>query len=274
MTSRLDILLSSKGLAKSRENAKRLIESGKVRVNSEIVTKASRSVDENAVIEVEKEKYVSRGGFKLEKALDTFGIDVSGKTMLDCGASTGGFTDCLLQNGAEKVYAVDVGTSQLDESLRNDSRVVSIENTNIRYLEKTDWLGNIEGVVADVSFISLRLILERLFVTVPESAFYVCLVKPQFEAGKENLNKNGIVKDKKVHLAVLKNMVSFVEENGYNVKGITSSPIKGGDGNAEYLIYFDKSEKIVYNIHNAQIFTSINAAVESQFAERENHGKK
>ncbi len=248
---RLDVLLVEKGIAVSRESAKKLIQSGKVTVDGKTETKPSKTVNVSAKIEAEAEKYVSRGGYKLEKALEEFGIDVSGKCFMDCGASTGGFTDCLLQYGAKKVWAVDVGTSQLSAKLQADERVCSIENVNIRYMEKCDWMDGIDAVVMDVSFISAELILQRLFETVNPDAYYIVLVKPQFEAGRENLNKNGIVKDKKVHVAVIEKLVNYVRDNGYTVSKLTYSPIMGGDGNVEYLVYFGRPEDNVYNIsHN------------------------
>lgn len=250
---RLDIALVERGLAPSRENAKRLIEAGKVTVDGKIQTKPSKSVSEACVITAEAERYVSRGGYKLEKALDTFGISVEGKSFMDCGASTGGFTDCLLQHGASNIWAIDVGTAQLSSKLAEYSNVVSIENVNLRYIDKQPWMASLDGVVMDVSFISAKLILERLFKTIDSNPYYIVLVKPQFEAGKENLNKHGVVTDKAVHCDVLRKMSDFAQANGYIVQGLTYSPIKGGDGNIEYLIYFDKSEKNVYNISNKKI---------------------
>lgn len=235
---RLDVLLVEKGLASSRENAKKLIESGRVTVDGKVVTKASRATEDEAEITAQQDKYVSRGALKLEKALEKFAIDPQGKRFMDCGASTGGFTDLLLQNGAEHVWAVDVGTSQLAQKLMEDDRVTSIENTNIRYMDKADWMDGIDGVVIDVSFISVTLILQRLFEILPKSAFYVVLIKPQFEAGREALNKHGIVKDKKAHIGAVEKVLGLVRQYGYGIGGITSSPIKGGDGNVEYLLYF------------------------------------
>ena len=247
---RIDVMLVERGLAPSRENAKRLIESGRVTVNGKVLTKPSKTVDADALIAAERERYVSRGGYKLEKAIEGFKINVKGMSFMDCGASTGGFTDCLLQHGAEKVWAVDVGTSQLQEKLLNDERVVSIENTNIRYIDKYDWMESLGGVVMDVSFISAELVLKRLFEVVSDKAFYIVLIKPQFEAGKEHLNKNGIVNDKKVHASVIRRIADFALLYGYTATKLTYSPITGGDGNVEYLIYFDKSDKNVYNIND------------------------
>lgn len=239
---RLDVLLVERGIASSRENAKRMIEAGNVKVNGTDVKKPSKTFNVDSEIYAKTEKYVGRGAYKLEKAIDLFDIDVDGKHFMDCGASTGGFTDCLLCHGAQHVWAVDVGSMQLADKLKNDTRVTSIENTNIRYIEQLDWMNNIDGVVIDVSFISLTLILKRLFEVIPRTAFYVALIKPQFEAGREALNKHGIVKDSKAHVAVLKKITDFVSENGYAINGLTSSPIKGGDGNSEYLIYFSSKQ--------------------------------
>ena len=239
---RLDVLLVEKGIASSRENAKRLIESGKVKVNGVSVMKCSKTFDESAVIEAEQDKYVSRGAYKLERALDAFGISVEGKRFMDCSASTGSFTDCLLQRGAEKVWAVDVGTSQLAQRLKDDERVVSMEQTNIRYMQRKCWMEDIYAAVMDLSFISLTLILERLFEILNENAIYIALIKPQFDAGKEHLNKNGIVRDKRVHADVIEKICSCVKKNGRVVKGLTYSPISGGDGNIEYLVCFGKFE--------------------------------
>lgn len=260
---RLDILLAEKGYAPSRQSAKRMVEEGKVRVNGVLYTKASKAVSIYAEIEAETEKYVSRGAYKLEKAVNEFNSPINGLKFMDCGASTGGFTDYLIQNGAEYVWAVDVGTSQLAESLKNNEKIKSIENTNIRYMEKAPWMDCVDGVVIDVSFISLTIILKQLFEIINKNAYYIALVKPQFEAGRECLSKNGIVKDKKVHVSVIRNVAAFVLSFGYGVRNITFSPIKGGDGNIEYLIYFDKNEKNMYNISERQIDDVVTMAHES-----------
>lgn len=256
---RLDVLLVEKGIASSRENAKHMIEAGNVKVNGTDVKKPSKTFGVDADIYAKTEKYVGRGAYKLEKAINLFDIDVNRKMFMDCGASTGGFTDCLLCYGAKHVWAVDVGSMQLADKLKSDERVTSIENTNIRYIERLDWMNCIDGVVVDVSFISLTLILKRLFEVLPKTAFYVALIKPQFEAGREALNKHGIVKNSKDHVAVLKKITDFVSENGYIINGLTSSPIKGGDGNSEYLIYFSSKQ-------NSEAFyteTAIDIAVKS-----------
>ncbi len=239
---RLDVLMVDRGLASSRENAKRLIESGKVSVDGKPVTKPSKTFLDSVTICAEEEKYVSRGAYKLEKAVSTFGVQVEGRCFMDCGASTGGFTDFLLQHGASNVWAVDVGSNQLADKLRKNCRVTSIENTNIRYMESAEWMSRINGVVMDLSFISLTLIFPRLFELLPDDAEYIALVKPQFEAGREALNKHGIVRSAAAHIAVLRKISKFVSESGYNIHGLTASPIKGGDGNSEYLIYFSKRD--------------------------------
>ena len=243
---RLDVLMYERGLAPSRARARALIEEGKVLVNGATVTSAHKMVDSNAKISAEVLPFVSRGGLKLEHALNEFAIDVSGAVCFDAGASTGGFTHCLLKRGAKRVYAVDVGHSQLATEIASDERVVSIEKTNIRYMEKAPWMDDITHLVADVSFISLKIILEALFKLLPDSTVYTCLVKPQFEVGKGNLSKNGIVISKEAHIEVLNSMCDFVSANKMRVKGIIPSPIKGGDGNREYLIAFSRDEEEHY----------------------------
>ncbi len=260
---RLDVLLVERGMALSREGAKKLIQSGKVTVDGRVETKPAKAVSPDAVIEAVAEKYVSRGGYKLEKALEEFKIDVTGKCFMDCGASTGGFTDCLIQHGANKIWAVDVGSSQLSPKLQSDERVISIENVNIRYMDKCEWMDEIDGVVMDVSFISAELILQRLFEVLAPNAYYIVLIKPQFEAGRENLNKNGIVKNKKIHINVIEKIARFARDFGYIASKLTYSPITGGDGNVEYLIFFDKPKENVYNISNAAIEQTVNNAFEN-----------
>lgn len=262
---RLDILLVEKGIASSRENAKRMIEAGNVNVNGNIVKKPSKTFSDEAEITAKTEKYVGRGAYKLEKAIGLFDIDVNGKCFMDCGASTGGFTDCLLTYGAKHVWAVDVGTMQLAEKLRNDDRVTSIENTNIRYIEKFDWMSNIDGVVIDVSFISLTLILKRLFEVIPKSAFYVALIKPQFEAGREALNKHGVVRSEKSHIEVLNKITDFITDNGYIINGLTASPIKGGDGNSEYLICFSSIPNNTAFYRDTEINNTVKEALRSNY---------
>ena len=236
---RLDILLVEKGLAESRERAKSLIMSGIVFVNGERIDKAGNTVDEEANIEVRGSglQYVSRGGLKLEKAMQLFPISLTDTICMDIGASTGGFTDCMLQNGAKKVFAVDVGYGQLAWKLRCDERVVNLERTNVRYLTAEQVGESVDFISVDVSFISLKLVLPVAKTYLSRDGEMVCLIKPQFEAGKENVGKKGVVRDTQVHIDVVKNIISFAIETGFDVKGLTFSPVKGPEGNIEYLIY-------------------------------------
>jgi len=239
---RLDQYLAEQGLAPSREKAKALILNGQVNVGEKTVTKPSFEVSEGADVRITGEvlKYVSRGGLKLEKALQVFPIDLHGRICMDIGASTGGFTDCMLQNGAKKVYAVDVGTDQLAEVLRNNPRVVSLEQTNIRYLEPSDIDDAISFISIDVSFISLTKVLPAAFGFLREAGECVALIKPQFEAGKENVGKKGVVRSEKVRQAVVKNITEFAKALGFMVMGTTVSPIRGPEGNEEYLLWLKK----------------------------------
>lgn len=234
---RLDVALTAQGLAASRQKAQAVIMSGLVFVDGKRVDKCGAQVAENAVIEVRGKTlpYVSRGGLKLEKAMQCFQLNLKGVTAMDCGASTGGFTDCMLQNGAVKVYAVDVGYGQLDWKLRQDPRVVCMERTNARYLTTEQIPEALDFVSVDVSFISLGLILPALRPLLAERADLVCLIKPQFEAGKGKVGKKGVVRDPKVHLEVLEQFLRHAAESALTVKGITYSPIKGPEGNIEYL---------------------------------------
>ena len=234
---RLDVALTTQGLAASRQKAQAVIMSGLVFVDGKRVDKCGAKVAENAVIEVRGKTlpYVSRGGLKLEKAMQCFPLNLKGVTAMDCGASTGGFTDCMLQNGAVKVYAVDVGYGQLDWKLRQDPRVVCMERTNARYLTAEQIPEALDFVSVDVSFISLGLILPALRPLLAERADLVCLIKPQFEAGKGKVGKKGVVRDPKVHLEVLEQFLRHAAESALTVKGITYSPIKGPEGNIEYL---------------------------------------
>ena len=239
---RLDQRVFDLGLAESREKAKAVIMSGAVYLNGQKADKPGMSVPADCVPELRGEtlKYVSRGGLKLEKALRVFPVDVAGKTCIDCGASTGGFTDVLLQNGAAKVYAVDVGYGQLAWKLRQDPRVVCMEKTNIRYVTPTDIGCFLDFASCDVSFISLTKILVPVHELLKDGAHMVCLIKPQFEAGKERVGKKGVVRDPAVHEDVIEMVWKFSEENGYKVLGLDHSPIKGPEGNIEYLIYLEK----------------------------------
>ncbi len=236
---RLDQLVFDKGLAESRERAKAYIMAGSVYVNGQKETKPGTSVAEDAAVEMRGETlpYVSRGGWKLEKALRVFPVDVKGARCIDCGASTGGFTDVLLQNGAAKVYAVDVGYGQLAWSLRTDPRVVCMERTNIRHVTREQIAEEMDVAVADLSFISLRLVLSPVAALLKPEGEMVCLVKPQFEAGRSEVGKNGVVRDAKVHADVCRRMVDFALATGYHVRGLSYSPITGPKGNIEFLLY-------------------------------------
>lgn len=232
------------GLAESREKAKALIMSGLVYADNQKADKPGDTFSEDAVIEVRGKglKYVSRGGLKLEKAMQEFDLTLSGCVCMDIGASTGGFTDCMLQNGAIKVYSVDVGYGQLAWSLRTDERVVNLERTNARYLTKNEIPEEINFFSVDVSFISLTLILPALRNLMATNGRAVCLIKPQFEAGREKVGKKGVVRDIGVHCEVIEKIQSFVLENGFSVLGLTFSPVKGPEGNIEYLIYLQRSD--------------------------------
>ena len=239
---RLDVLLVERGLEQTRQRAQAMIMSGLVFVDGQRVDKAGTAVPNDAQIEVRGNTlpYVSRGGFKLEKALKVFPIDPTGLTCIDCGASTGGFTDVLLQNGAAKVYAVDVGYGQLAWSLRNDPRVISMERTNVRYITAEQIPEPLDLAVMDLSFISVKLILPAVCPLLKDDAAVVCLIKPQFEAGREEVGKKGVVRDPKVHLEVLESFLDFVPGAGFTVMGLDYSPIKGPEGNIEYLGYLRK----------------------------------
>lgn len=239
---RIDKLLFSRGLAKSREAAQRMIREGNISACGKVVTKPSAEISDDCEIKIigETLKYVSRGGLKLERALDAFAIDVKGLDCVDIGASTGGFTDCLLQRGAVHVRAVDVGRSQLDDSLVEDPRVTSYEGMNARYLTPDDIGGKCELAVCDVSFISLTLILPAVSGVLSENGRFVALIKPQFEAGRDNIGKNGIVKDRNVHAEVIERVLAAADACRLHCFGLTASPILGGDGNREYLAAFDR----------------------------------
>ena len=243
MKKRLDVLLVEKGLAPSREKAKAYIMEGKVFVENQREDKPGTNFDENSKIELHGKKlaYVSRGGLKLEKALKTFPVKLDGAVCMDIGASTGGFTDCMLQNGALKVFSVDVGYGQFDWSLRQDPRVVLMEKTNVRYLKPEDIGEQLDFASCDVSFISLSKILPAIFPILTDDGMMVCLIKPQFEAGRENVGKRGVVKNPKVHRDVIAEVFGFTEALGFAVKGLTFSPIKGPNGNIEYLMYIEKN---------------------------------
>ncbi len=242
---RLDIKLFDSGYTESREKAKALIMSGSVYVNGKKTDKSGVLVTDDDKIEVRAEdEFVSRGGYKLKKALSVFKIDLSNKTAMDVGASTGGFTDCMLKNGAAKVYSVDVGYGQLSWKLRNDERVINLERTNARYLNSKIIPCKVDFVSIDASFISLTLILPAVYPLIKESGICVALIKPQFEAGREKVGKNGVVRDESVHCEVIGKIYDFSEELGFSVTGLDYSPIKGPKGNIEYLICLKKDENI------------------------------
>lgn len=241
---RLDCLIFERGLAESREKARIAVMMGNAYVDGQKQDKPGTMLPPDARIEVrgEKLRYVSRGGLKLEKALACFPIDLKGKTAMDLGASTGGFTDCMLQNGARKVYAVDVGYGQLAWKLRTDPRVVCLERTNARYLTPEQVPEPVDFFSVDVAFISLKLILPVARRFLREGGGAVCLIKPQFEAGREKVGKKGVVRDPAVHAEVVREIVGFCLQNGFSVLGLTFSPVKGPEGNIEYLAFLKKSD--------------------------------
>lgn len=239
---RLDIILAEKGFCKSRSAAAGLIKEGKVLVNGQESRKPAQLVSDDDEISLkEKMEFVGRGGLKLKKAISDFQISLTGAICADIGASTGGFTDCMLQNGAAKVYAIDVGSGQLDPSLAADSRVVNMENTNIRYLSENA-IPPMDFIGVDVSFISLSYVFPLLSRFLKESGSAVCLIKPQFEAGRENVGKGGLVKSAKIHEQVIGNLCEIAKANGLYPVQLDFSPIKGGDGNREYLIYLKRQK--------------------------------
>ena len=242
MKERLDVLLVNKGLAASREKAKAIIMSGIVYVDGQKEDKPGSVFETDKEIEVRGTtlKYVSRGGLKLEKAIDVWPITLTGATCMDIGASTGGFTDCMLQNGAVKVYAVDSGRGQLDWKLRKDERVVCMEKTNARYLNQELIPEPIDFFSVDVSFISLSRILPPAFELLRDGGQAVCLIKPQFEAGREKVGKKGVVRDRKVHVEVIESVIACAQALGFHILGLDHSPIKGPEGNIEYLVWLGK----------------------------------
>lgn len=244
MKKRLDILVYEKGFTESREKAKAIIMAGKIYVNNQKADKCGQSYDENVNIEFRGNapKYVSRGGLKLEKAINCFDLDLKDKITMDIGASTGGFTDCMLQNGAKKVYTIDVGYGQLAWKLRTDERVVNLERTNMRNVTEKIVPDKIDFFSIDVSFISLKLLLPIARKLLSDNAQAVCLIKPQFEAGREKVGKKGVVRDSNVHIEVVATIYNFCLENGYSVLNLDFSPIKGPEGNIEYLIHLQKSD--------------------------------
>ena len=241
---RLDAALFEQGYAESREKAKALIMAGIVYVNNQKSDKAGNTVKPDDIIEVRGEslKYVSRGGLKLERAMKSFNISLNGAVCADIGASTGGFTDCMLQNGAVKVYSVDVGYGQLAGKLRTDSRVINLERTNFRYVTSEQIPDPLDFASVDVSFISLYHIFPTLRTLLKNGGRAVCLIKPQFEAGRENVGKKGVVRDKNVHIAVIEKIIGLIKEHNFSLLGLDYSPIKGPEGNIEYLCYIEKSD--------------------------------
>ena len=262
MKIRLDQYLVQHGLIQSRERAKAMIMAGVGFVNEQKVDKAGEMIKEDAKVEVRGHDigYVSRGGLKLEKAMQTFPITLEGKVCADIGASTGGFTDCMLQNGAAKVYAVDVGYGQLDWKLRSDARVVCLERTNARYLSTEQIPEALDFASIDVSFISLKLIFPALYALLCEGGEVACLIKPQFEAGRENIGKNGLVQSSRVHMQVLNNILQLFSALGLTVQLLCPSPIQGGSGNIEYLAVVQKGGEAAY-------LPEIAAVVQQAFAQ-------
>lgn len=237
---RIDVLLTEKGIAPSRERAKAMIMAGQVYVDQMRIDKAGTMVPDTAEPEVRGHAipYVSRGGLKLEKALDVFSVRPEGRICIDCGASTGGFSDVLLKNGAKKIYAIDVGYGQLAWSIRNDPRVVVMERTNIRNVTEEQVPDGPDLAAIDVSFISLKLVFPVLRRIMAPTAEICCLIKPQFEAGREKVGKKGVVKEAATHAEVLKNVIAYAGESGFSVRGLTFSPVRGPEGNIEFLGHF------------------------------------
>lgn len=243
MKKRLDVILTEKGLFASREKAKAAVMAGLVCVDGIRTDKPGTPVDDNADIAVKEDicPYVSRGGLKMEKAIEVFGISIDDSIAVDIGASTGGFTDCMLKNGAKKVFAIDVGYGQLDWKLRNDPRVINMEKVNIRYLDTETVDEDVDFISIDVSFISLRLVFPVAAELLSRNGELVCLIKPQFEAGREQVGKRGIVRDPDVHREVIEKVMGYGRENGLFVHGLTYSPVTGTKGNIEYLMYMKKT---------------------------------
>lgn len=264
MKERLDVLLVERGFFDSREKAKAVIMAGEVFVKGQREDKAGSKFDREAEIEVKGKvlKYVSRGGLKLEKAVEVYGLDLMDKTCIDIGSSTGGFTDCMLQNGAVKVYAIDVGTNQLAWKLREDKRVVSMEKTNIRYVTEDQIPEKADFASVDVSFISLTKVLPAAINLLKDEAHMVCLIKPQFEAGREKVGKKGVVRDFSVHKEVIELVINFAIELNFLVKGLTFSPVKGPEGNIEYLLYIQKRDERMDEAMVDKVLTDVDRVVE------------
>ena len=262
MSNRIDVEMVNKGLVESREKAKALIMAGIVYADNQKILKAGDKIKETANIEIRGQKlpFVSRGGLKLDKAIKVFALDMHDLVCMDIGASTGGFTDCMLQNGAKKVYAVDVGYGQLAWKLRSDDRVVNMERTNIRYIDFELIEDVIDFISIDVAFISLKLVLPVAFELLKNGGSIVALVKPQFEAGREEVGKKGVVRDAKIHKKVIDEIINFSLHSGFCVDALDFSPIKGPEGNIEFLLKLSKSENIVNNISEAMVDESVNNA--------------
>ena len=259
---RLDVAITERGLTESREKAKAVIMAGSVFVNGQKVTKSGTTINEEDKIEIKGDKlpFVSRGGLKLDKAIRSFNIDLKDKVCMDIGASTGGFTDCMLQNGAKKVYSVDVGYGQLAWKLRTDERVINMERTNFRYLKPEQINEKLDFASVDVSFISLDKILPVMYGLLKDNALSVCLIKPQFEAGREKVGKKGVVRESATHIEVVEKVVNLAKQLDFSVIGIDFSPIKGPEGNIEYLLFLKKCtgesidldiEELVDNSHKS-----------------------
>ncbi len=255
---RLDIVIFEQGFTESRAKAGALIMAGQVYVNGQKALKSGITVKATDKIEVRGEKmpFVSRGGYKLDKAVKAFSLDLTDCVCMDIGASTGGFSDCMLQNGAQKVYAVDVGYGQLAWKLRTDDRVINMERTNFRYLTEDDIDSPLDFASVDVSFISLKIILPVLFSLLKTDGEAVCLIKPQFEAGKENVGKKGVVRDPQVHEDVIRQITAFAFESGFSVLHLDFSPIKGPEGNIEYLMHIQKAENPTFTNTDIQDLVS------------------
>ncbi len=248
---RLDVYMAESGMVESRSIAQSMIMAGEVYINGEKATKAGESVKGDEVIEIRGKglPYVSRGGLKLEKAMQNFPVKLDGAVCMDIGASTGGFTDCMLQNGASRVYSVDVGYGQLAWKLRTDERVINLERTNVRYLSRENVPEDIDFFSVDVSFISLKLVLPVAYSFLKNSGSGVCLIKPQFEAGREKVGKKGVVREAATHIEVINKVLEFTKDIGFFVQGIDFSPIKGPEGNIEYLMYITKEgENIEFDV--------------------------
>ncbi len=259
MKQRLDIFLTEKKFFDSRTRAQAMIMAGKILVDGQKVDKAGTMISPDAAIKIlgEEMPFVSRGGLKLQKALDVFKIDLRGKIAADVGASTGGFTDCMLQRGAKKVYAIDVGYGQLAWKLRQDSRVINFERTNIRNVTRENFSDDLDFISIDVAFISLEKVLPVVYDLLKDSGSVVALIKPQFEAGREHVGKRGVVREKKIHASVVEKILNFAEQLGFKICGLDFSPVKGADGNIEYLAHLSKNFSA-----DIEILSVINAAHE------------